>query len=225
MFTLVEKLTNHIADRRFTKFRQLYYTALPNLPKVDINPYLQTLALSMDMHPACLGVMLEPSARIMVGADVGLQYWHVLDWYQAVAKFHDSTSKTWQRDGTNVRLKKIHGEEAIESRIVHIDRPKNLKTVIVIEHRNLFSQAGWLEDSMKNSMIILVCITLIGGNPADFGRPVVILASMSGNLPTYSALQLRPSVVCCSSPIMIFTEHISITSSNTDARDLPGRPR
>lgn len=119
MFALVEELTNHIAVRRVTKFRQLYYTALPNLPKVDINPYLQTLALSMNMLPACLGVMLEPSAKIVVGADVALQYWHVVDWYQAVAKFHDSTSNTWQRDVTNVRLKKIHGEEAMESRIVH----------------------------------------------------------------------------------------------------------
>ena len=150
-----------ISAQQQIKTRQVFYSALPGIRSNEVKKsLLDNLSLTLRLHPWSLFIESEEPGQISLGSGVTLTIDRVTNMAKA-AMFNKEKGMSGVyhnqecHDRTTFNRPQTYG---VPTKILRVKNAKDtgIRAVIVVEHRNIGTQIGWLKDNTTNVLIVMV---------------------------------------------------------------------
>ena len=153
---IIEYLCLQIASHSPVKLRQAGYAQSLVMTQPQLRKMVCDIALTLNMHPANLGINPEENALIYLSPQkVRLKAW--------ICSNPFTFAKTKKVNGLQAamhscEIKTIQDGGVTPSRIMELRLTKgSVRAVVVVEHKNIGRELSWVQDNFKDVIIISVC--------------------------------------------------------------------
>lgn len=126
--------------------------------------YVADVALTIDMHPASLGIEPENDGKVYVADDIKLTLSIAENLFQFAEAVRDHRTADGRVQDAAIdkycRTMTVRRLETIPSRIMRIKVRKGttVRAVIVVEHRNVAYAMDWFRNNMHGCIIVMVIL-------------------------------------------------------------------
>ena len=147
------------------KFRGCHYEL--GMTTAQARRLIADVALTIDVHPANLGIEPETEGKVYVAEDVRIRLWtaeNLFQFAEATREYRDSknrvTDEGIEKFGQRMTIRRV---ENIPPRIMKIKpvKPTAVRAVIVVEHRNIAYALDWFRHNLQGCMIVMVTSSLL----------------------------------------------------------------
>ena len=143
-----------LVDRQeHEKLRATHFSL--GIPTAQLKKWITDIALTINMHPATFGFESESDGVLFVGADVRLRIYRAVNLFLYAA--HVKETRPDPKSKGTLEAVTLKTDNLIPLRIIRMDKcVAKIRVVLVIEHRNLGKGLQWMQDNLKDAVIVMV---------------------------------------------------------------------